>query len=111
LLGQRSIPGIVTFGPRLGNVVVSLAEGTTGSPAGQPWIHTRSVKRVTTCQSSDVVIIFQRIEADGTGISRCGEHFRRRCSANRIIIVIIQIGRDRTAPVDTDSPRRILQMF
>jgi len=44
---------------------------------------------VAACQPAHVVIVFQRIEADGASVTGCGEHFRWRGSPDGVILIII----------------------
>jgi hypothetical protein len=93
----RSIVGgsIGTFGcrTRLWDVVVGLAERAACSTACQPWIHADSVEGMTACQSANVVVILQRIDANSTGVARSFQAFGWQGAVD-VFVVIAVFARD-----------------
>lgn len=77
ILGRGETSGWPTTGSKvslafragLGDVVVGFAEWATGPSAGQPWIDTTGVESVTTSETTDIFIVFERFYTDGAYIA------------------------------------------
>jgi hypothetical protein len=81
--------GSFTFGARLGDVIVSLAQWTASSSAGEPWVKTSSVEGMPAAEATNVIVIFQDIYADSTRVSWVGEQFRGNGCVNVILFFFI----------------------
>lgn len=63
--------------PRFGSVVIRLAERAAGTSTSQPGINADGMEGMATGEAANVVIIFKRINADGTSITAGAVALRR----------------------------------
>lgn len=57
------VGGGFTFRTRFRYVVIGFAEWAAGPPAGQPWIETTRMKCMATAESTDIIVVFKRVQA------------------------------------------------
>ncbi len=74
--GARRLHRRLTFRSRLGHVVISLAERTTRSTAGEPRVETAGVEGMTAGETTDVVVILDAVQTNRTGVSRRRQQLR-----------------------------------
>jgi hypothetical protein len=73
---------------RLGDVVVSLAKWAARTTAGQPWVNTAGVEGVTTGKTSDIVVVFQGINADSTGVTGWLQQLRGQGGIDLLVFLV-----------------------
>lgn len=74
-----------------GSIIVRFAEWTGGATAGKPRVNAGCVIGMSTGQSSNVIVVLDRVQADGTRVSRIGKQFSGKGVLDMIVIIMVII--------------------
>jgi hypothetical protein len=81
--------GISRWRARLGSIVICLAQRAAGSSAGEPRVQADSMEGMPAGQSTNVVVVLQRLYANGTGVAARSDALRWQGRIDMLIVVVV----------------------
>lgn len=90
--GRLAISTISSLRAGLGSEVVGLAQWAACPSCRKPGVNARSMESMTASQAPYIVIVFQRVNANGARVTRRPQAFWRQSSINMFVFVILVMG-------------------